>query len=132
MTPKTRNVILRAQRETRCAEDRQTPEDIATEKQYEDVKSLKRFCGFHLAIPTEHEINPAVEWNGTAAVAEFTIDGNAFVIRREPSEFVLLSGSESSRELSRVEVKSEFRGGAKFLSAIGDFLGVSGTEISEP
>jgi hypothetical protein len=95
------------------------------------MKSLKHFCGFHLALPTQHEINPAVEWNGTAAVAEFTIDGNDFIIRKEPTEFVLLAGSESGHELACVEAKREFMGGAKFLSAIGNFLGASGTETPE-
>ena len=131
MTPKLRNVILRAQRETRRAENRQTPEDIATDGQYEDVTSLKRFCRFHLAVPTHGEIDPDAEWNGKAAVADFSIEGNAFTIRKEATGLVLLSGGDSGHEVARVEEKSEFRAGAKLLSAIGDFLGVSGTETPD-
>jgi hypothetical protein len=73
-----------------------------------------------------------VKWNGTEAIAEFSIDGNAFVIRKELNGFALLAGNESGQGLARVELKSKFQGGAKFLSALGDFLGASGTEVPEP
>ena len=132
MTPQLRNAILRAQRETRVAEGRQTPADVATDRQFRDLQSLKQFCGFHLAIPTAHEIEPSVEWDGTTAVARFTVDGQEFLIRKSGTEFVLLTGKEPGQELAGVGEKSGFRGGDKFLSVLGDFLGVSGSETPEP
>jgi hypothetical protein len=65
------------------------------------------------------------------ALATFTVDGKAFMIRMEAAHFILLAGSESGQELARVGAKTEFRGAAKLLSALGNFLGVSGIETAE-
>lgn len=127
MKPTLRDVILRAQRETRRAEGRETPEDVETERQLEDLQAMKQFAGLHLS----SAIEPVVAWTGSAAVARFSIDGQAFTIRKDATEFVLLAGDETGRELARAEAKNGFKAGTRILSAIGDFLGVSGSEVSE-
>ena len=58
---------MQAQRKTRLAEGRGPPEDIATKSQHEGVEALKQSAGLHLTIPTANELDPAVEWKGTAA-----------------------------------------------------------------
>jgi len=78
-----------------------------------------------------HEIEPRVEWDGMASVAAFTIDEKSFIVRKEAAEFVLLAAAEPDVELARVGEKSGFKGGNKFLSVLGDFLGVLGVEVPE-
>jgi hypothetical protein len=54
MKPRLRNLILRAQRETRRADGRETPEDLATERQFKDMQAMKQFAGFHVSMATAH------------------------------------------------------------------------------
>lgn len=131
MKPSLRDIILKAQREMRRADGRQTPEDVSTERQFKDMQAMKQFASFHLSLATAHEIEPAVAWNGTAAIARFSSDDQPFTVRKDATEFVLLAGDESGRELARVAAKDGFEAGTKFLSAVGDFLGLSGAEVPE-
>ena len=124
MTPELRNAILEAKREIRFAEGRQTPEDFATHRQHEELKTLKRFAEWELKIASAYQIQPVSRWTGVVALAQFDIDGQAFAIRKDSTEFVLLAGLEAGEELARIAAKP-WADTNKFLAAIGDFMGVS-------
>jgi hypothetical protein len=128
MNPELRNMILEAQRETRLAEGRPTPEDVKTQRQFDDMKTIEKFAGFNLRIATASKIEPVAEWTGSAAVARFTIDNQPFTILKDTSEFVLLAGDEHGQELTRIDAKPQFPSTQKFLSALGDFFSISAKE----
>ena len=119
-------MILRAQRERRQALGQTTEQDTATQLQYEDISVMKRFTWI-IRVSSGYELEPSVERNGATAIARFTVDGRPFTIRKDGSEFVLLAGDEPGRVLARVPI-TKVSGDSDFFSAIGDFLGVSGTE----